>query len=231
MIKENDKGLTMETLGRFELNKVHCGDCLELMKELPDKSVDCVITDPPYGVGWNYSQVDDTQDFIKDNAHKWIKMFCEKSHSCAVYCGYKNMFKYPEPEWVFQTIVPAGSGIMKYGFSCSHPVLIYGKSIHKRPDIQIIPHPVSEKCEHPCPKPISFMSWLINAFSKPNDIILDPFSGSGTTGVACAQLGRKFLGFEISQEYCNLANDRIKAAQRGQSLTQYRQGQEVLSFE
>jgi DNA modification methylase len=72
--------------------------------------------------------------------------------------------------------------------------------------------------------------YFIEYFTKQDDLVLDPFSGSGTTGVACAQLGRRFLGFEIDANYCHLANDRIAAAHRGQTLTQYRQGQEILDF-
>jgi tRNA/tmRNA/rRNA uracil-C5-methylase (TrmA/RlmC/RlmD family) len=72
---------------------------------------------------------------------------------------------------------------------------------------------------------------LVLDFTDPDEIILDPFAGSGTTGVACIQTGRRFLGFEINPEYVAIANDRIEAASRGQTLQQYRAGQLVLPLE
>ncbi len=63
--------------------------------------------------------------------------------------------------------------------------------------------------KHPTEKPLSLIKHLIEIHSKENDIVLDPFMGSGTTALACKQLGRKFIGFEISQEYCEIAEKRI----------------------
>ena len=79
---------------------------------------------------------------------------------------------------------------------------------------------------HPTQKPVKLIKAIIKA--NVSDIICDPFSGSGTTGVACAQLGRRFLGFEIDANYCHLANDRIAAAHRGQTLQQFRSGQTTI---
>ena len=62
---------------------------------------------------------------------------------------------------------------------------------------------------HPNIKPLEFVKAHISNSSKPNDIVLDPFMGSGTTGIACKQLGRQFIGFEISSKYFNVANERI----------------------
>ena len=62
---------------------------------------------------------------------------------------------------------------------------------------------------HPTVKPVHLMAWLIRLISKQGDIILDPFTGSGTTGVACRKLGRKFVGIELNEEYCKIAEARI----------------------
>lgn len=72
------------------------------------------------------------------------------------------------------------------------------------------------------------MEHFIRLHTDIGDLVIDPFAGSGTTGVAAVQLGRQFLGFEIDPEYCRLANDRIEAAKKGLNLNEYRQGQQSL---
>lgn len=73
--------------------------------------------------------------------------------------------------------------------------------------------PFSNK--HCTVKPISVMSWLVRLVSKEGDVILDPFMGSGTTGVACKMLGREFIGIELNEEYFNIATARIGNKQGG----------------
>ena len=62
---------------------------------------------------------------------------------------------------------------------------------------------------HPCPKPLAWAEWIIERATKENDIVLDPFCGSGTVGVACKKLGRRFIGIDISKDYCKMAHDRL----------------------
>jgi DNA modification methylase len=71
---------------------------------------------------------------------------------------------------------------------------------------------------HPCPKPLKFVKWLIKKGSKEGDTILDPFMGSGTTGVACVQTGRNFIGCEIDPGYFKIAEKRIHDAQQQMRL-------------
>ena len=69
--------------------------------------------------------------------------------------------------------------------------------------------------EHPCPKPIGFMRKLVGRMTPSvDDVVLDPMMGSGTTGVACANLGRKFIGIEIERKYFDIACERIDNAYR-----------------
>ncbi len=70
----------------------------------------------------------------------------------------------------------------------------------------------AEKNGHPCPKPIKSWQKLVNRVSRKGETILDPFMGSGTTGVACAKLGRKFIGIEIEPKYFDIACERIQKA-------------------
>jgi DNA modification methylase len=71
---------------------------------------------------------------------------------------------------------------------------------------------MSEKNGHPCPKPIGWMTWLVNLATRRGERIVDPFMGSGTTGVAAVKLGRRFTGIEIDAGYFDIACRRIDAA-------------------
>lgn len=85
-----------------------------------------------------------------------------------------------------------------------------------------------KKNEHPTTKPLSLMLELVRLFTDPDDLILDPFAGSGTTGVACLRLGRRFIGIEKDPTYAALARERLEAESRGQTLQQLRAGQQTL---
>lgn len=78
---------------------------------------------------------------------------------------------------------------------------------------------------HPCPKPLSLMLELVGLFTDPGDLVLDPFAGSGTTGVACLRLGRRFIGIEKDQTYAAVARERLEAEADGQGLRSARAGQ------
>lgn len=82
--------------------------------------------------------------------------------------------------------------------------------------------------EHPTMKPLPLMLELVELFTDPGDVILDPFAGSGTTGVACLRLGRRFIGIERSEKYAAVATERLRAEQNGLSLRDSRAGQQPL---
>ena len=79
--------------------------------------------------------------------------------------------------------------------------------------------------EHPTPKPVALMMDLIQCFTEPGDVVLDPFCGSGSTGVACLRLNRRFVGFEKDARYAKLARERLVADERGLSVRDARAGQ------
>ena len=78
--------------------------------------------------------------------------------------------------------------------------------------IRHIPKIIPSKDQHPTEKPVKLMEHFIQLHTKENDLILDPFMGSGTTAIACINTNRNFIGIELSQEYCNIANQRIHQA-------------------
>jgi hypothetical protein len=91
-----------------------------------------------------------------------------------------------------------------------------------------IPKIIPTNVEHPTVKPVELVRHFLRLHTNPGDLVLDPFAGSGTTGVACAEMGRRFVGFEIEPRWVALANDRIAAAERGISVEDVKAGQQTL---
>jgi len=196
----------------LERNKIYCMDCLEGMRQLEDKSVDLVLTDPPYGVGmakWDkYIELDG-----------WFYE-CERIGKQLIFTpGIRNIYNYPKPKWILSWVKQGSSQRNDTGgFNHWEPLLYYGnrrimvdtfvlpmlQGIHNIGDISI------SEMIHPCPKPLKLFYWLVDRLTDVGDLVVDPFLGSGTTAVACKQLGRDFIGFEINQEYVDIANKRLE---------------------
>ena len=206
-------------------------DCLNVLKTMPDKSVDLVLTDPPYGVGLKgkrtkhkislqnkgyESNFEDTPEYIKKVVIPAIIECLRIAKRVVVMPGTRNMFLYPTPNDVGCVYNPNGAGMGKWGFICYQPILYYGNDPYLEKRLGSRPNGFSdtssaEKIDgFPCPKPLKWMKWLIHRTSFEGETILDPFMGSGTTGVACANLNRNFIGIEISEKYCQISEERIK---------------------
>tara|TARA_R110000824_G_scaffold42410_1_gene124878 strand:- start:71 stop:778 length:708 start_codon:yes stop_codon:yes gene_type:complete len=201
------------------------GDCLEIMPTL-DK-VDAVVTDPPYGIGErkgtiskkrdknNYYSVDDTEDNILKVVIPAIKIALEKSTRAIITPGGKCAWHYPKPTDIGIFYQPAAMGMTHWGRTTSQPVLFYGKDPMSGKTIKPLHWIVTEAPEkngHPCPKPIRIWTKVVDRASMTGETVLDPFMGSGTTGVACAKLGRKFIGIELEPKYFDIACERIQKA-------------------
>ncbi len=194
------------------------GSCLEWLENVPTCfRVHAVITDPPYGIGVDYGVFIDTQQNVEELAKKWLPLARAHADRVVFTPGNINQHSYPRPDWTMAWITPAGAGSGPWGFSCWQPIMVYGKDPFlangkgRAPDI--FHHTeTSEANGHPCPKPARFMQRLVSRVSLEHETILDPFMGSGTTGVACAKLGRKFIGIEIEPKYFDIACKRIDEA-------------------
>ena len=202
------------------INTIQNIDCLEFMKTLPDKCVDLTLTDFPYGVEYGYDIYNDTEANLVELVNKAMPEILRVSKRVILTCGQTNMWKYPEPKWVMAWVNPAGNNRNSWGFTCWQPLLCYGKDPYlenrmgARQDIFIHNESVEKWIhkEHACPKPIEFWTKVLQRGSvKETDIIFDPFMGSGTTALACMKLGRNYIGCEISKEYCDIAEQRIKS--------------------
>ena len=198
------------------INKIINMDCLDAMKGIPDKSVDLVLTDPPYGVGLKYNGYNDTPENLIKLIPQFMPELLRVGKRVVLTPGNSNQYLYPKPTWTMAWIIRQGTGMNLWGFTCWQPILVYGKDPYlanmmgARPDIIEGKNVISKKYNHPCPKPIDIWSKILLRCSvKKTDLILDPFLGSGTTAVACKELGRKFIGIEISEKYCEIAERRL----------------------
>lgn len=216
-----------EVIGRATL---YLGDSRDLIPQLA--GVDAVITDPPYGVGYEgsatkdggrddggYLSFDDTPDNIKSLIVPIIAECVDKFPRICMTPGPASMFFYPQPRAVGAIYYPAGANSGPWGFVCSQPIFYYGKDPYLANGLgrranSFEAHTAAEKNGHPCPKPIDQMKWMVNRASLPGEVVFDPFMGSGTTGVAAVQMGRDFIGCEIEPAYFDIACKRISEAQR-----------------
>ena len=195
---------------------IYHADCREILPLLPDKSVDLVLTDPPYGVGVDYG----TGKESDRRSIEWLLPVlaeCRRISAVTVWSpGTVNMV-----EWISST-APYWVGVWHkvnqcsrspLGFGAWEPICFYfdsglGEYAHLGQDSWSIPiAQQSEAQGHPCPKLLKFWRMLIASDSSS---IIDPFMGSGTTLVAAKQLGRRAIGIEIQEKYCEIAVNRLR---------------------
>jgi DNA modification methylase len=192
------------------------GDCLEVMKHIPAGMVDCVVTDPPYGVGFKYESHDDTATGYAAWCEKWYaELRKTTSGPVCISCGISNLCEWPQPDWVLCWHKPASMGRCAIGFNNWEPVLVYGKTrAGQVVDVFTAPIvPDKSISGHPCPKPLGWGLGVVSRASKFGDVVLDPFCGSGTTGVAAIQTGRRFIGIELDPKYADIARRRCSEAE------------------
>lgn len=204
------------------IDKIICGDCLKLIKKLPEKSIDGVITDPPYGLSKKdiqndndlttfYKVLPECYRVLKDNSF-FVTFFSTKFLPKLF---ENNPFAY---FWQIVLFCPEGRVKSPIGFTKYMSCFIFKKGNAKtvRWNKDIFKDTPGKKVEpdegyidHPTPKPKHFIKEILNMFTRVGDLILDPFVGSGSTALACLQLNRRFIGFEIKEKYCEIALDRL----------------------
>lgn len=208
------------------INKVICGDCLEVMKGMPDECVDLIVADPPYNIGKKYGHFNDRRSVkeYKDwlmkriieserclkkegmififmsliNIRKWISWFPEKSR---IFASVKNFSQYRNV-----TVQYAWTPIVYWEKEKSKIKPTTGKRDWCLEDTASA---VSKPISHPAVRTINVLNYLIKHFSLGDDIIFDPFMGSGTTARAAKDFKRSFIGIEINPDYCKIAEERL----------------------
>lgn len=243
------------------------GDCIDLMKKIPDRSVDLVLTDPPYGTTsckWD-TRIPLVDMWIElkriTKLNSAIVLFGQEPFSSILRCSNLEMFKY---DWYWRKSRPSGFvnaklkplkdveviSVFSEGSTAngSHKNMPYNpqglkevKKQWKRPKIYedgdpgVNPARKSHKLDrviesegyprqildfsnpnnrllHPTQKPIDLIEYLIKTYSKEKETVLDFTMGSGTTGEACVNTGRNFIGFELDLDYFSIAKSRIELA-------------------
>lgn len=211
-----------------QINLMH-GDCLELMKTISDKSVDMVLTDPPYGMKFVSNRRKDKYKSIdNDDSLYWLDLFVDEAYRISkdntahyVFCSFHNIdvFKRSiERKFKVKDIMVweknvHGTGDLKGSFAPKIEFVIFfqkgRKLINGKRDPNIFKFNKTGNKNHPTEKPVDMIEYLLSKFSVCDDIILDPFMGSGSTGVACVNTNRKFIGIEMDDKYFEIAKGRI----------------------
>lgn len=195
------------------INQVICGDSLKLMKLMPDKCVDLVLTDPPYGVDMNYLDYKDTEEnwfLLLDKVIPELRRIATMVIMPS--CQIKRLdwfYKNHKPDWVM-CWYKGSVGCAGYtGFNDWEPHLVWGKNTNTMHDyFKATPEPQING--HPCQKPLSWANWIIGRATKDKQMVFDPFMGSWTTARACKDLGRNFIGCELSEKYCEIGESRLR---------------------
>ena len=209
--------------------KLYKGDCLEVMKDIPDKSIDMILTDPPYAI--NLTPQRDTSKFkntkvLNDNTLDWLPKMVEECYRISknvvlVFCGWQNIDKFKielEKKFAIKNILVwdkdwFGMG-NNYRPNYELCLLCCKTNITTKSDnksnILKYRRISPQKLLHSCEKPIPLLEDLITELSNPQDTILDCFMGSGSTGVACKHTNRNFIGIELDDNYFEIAKKRIE---------------------
>lgn len=209
----------------LELNKIYCGDCLELMKSIPDKSIDLVLTDPPYWISidkkfrdsaWKKWWLAYKSDFGDSNRDTDIP---SKEYFEEIFRVSKNQIIWGwnyfienltnSPHWIVR------DKNINWNFAdCELARTSYKKPIKKFEWTRngMIQEDMWNKeiRHHPTQKPIPLFRWILDNYSEKWQTILDPFLWSWTTAIACKEMWRNFIGIEKEQKYVDIANKRLQ---------------------
>jgi site-specific DNA-methyltransferase (adenine-specific) len=233
---------------------LHNADCLEALADVPDKSVDLVLCDLPYGttrckwdshipldVLWAHyrricrgpvvlmAQTPFDKVLGASNLlwlrYEWI---WEKTNPTGHLNAKRAPMKAHENALVFYERQPTYNPVMTSGHvrkratNYGDRTEVYGRQSYVTRDydsteryprsVLTIPSDKQRSCLHPTQKPVALMAYFIQTYTNPGDVVLDNCMGSGTTGVACAELGRSFIGIELDERYFFAAKGRIEAA-------------------
>jgi DNA modification methylase len=189
---------------------IYHGDCCEILSGFTPVGV--VLTDPPYNLGIEYgSAVDDARTDYADWCAEWFAHCRRLSEAVALTPGIANLGLWhgvAPPDWVAAWHKPAAMGRCHVGFNNWEPILYWGP---RRAVADVIVAPLIPDASidgHPCPKPLKWAASLLTGLLAGAGVVLDPFAGSGTTLRAAKDLGRRAIGIEIEERYCEIAAKR-----------------------
>lgn len=205
------------------LNSVIHGDCLELLPKLAADSANFILTDPPYITRYKDRS---GRTVRNDDNDAWLKPAFTEMHRvlepdsfCVTFYGWPQADKFMGAykaagfrvvgHLAFPKRYTSSSRFLRYQHECAH-LLAKGHPPHPEETIgDVIDWTYSGNKLHPTQKPLSVLLPLIETFSKPGRLVLDPFAGSGSTLVASRMLGRRWLGIELDPKYHAIAQRRL----------------------
>lgn len=225
--------------------KIINSDCMDILKQLPDKCIDLVLTDPPYilethggktsttSLGQRANRLRDNTNFVsfgfdQENIFRELKRICNPFNAY-IFCSNKQIsqiMSYFEKDyattllvWHKTNAIPLAN--LTYHSDLEFIVCVRDKGSYFNNDATLkqksklyeMPYPMGDRL-HPTQKPVDLIGQLLNMKSKENDLVLDCFSGSGTTAIACHRLKRRFICIEKDNEYARASVKRLEEEQR-----------------
>ena len=202
------------------------GDCLQVMPGLG--MFDAVVTDPPYGINFEYARYEDTRENLRALV-SGLFTHRDSFQRMIILCGPSQVHEYPACDWLGCINWNTTGSFGKFGYSQWTPVLLYGLDLKGFGNVNGITktdtYHISgggsvgfqrdkESKLHVCPKPLNIMVRMVQRYTATDETILDPFMGSGTTLVACQRLGRSGTGIELDPDYFDIACRRVDEATR-----------------
>jgi len=213
----------------LKTNKIILGDCIKVMRKLPNNCIDLIITDPPYGdnvaYGWNNKIIKNNENpLINCSALAEFYRILKKNSSVYIFTNWKHYpflteFILRYTKFNIRHLIVWQKHNFGLGWAFRHQyelilVLEKGKpkyNLTDFSDVQTCSHINHDKENHPHQKPVDLLEKMILHSSKEGQLILDPFCGSGSVCVACQKTNRKFLGIEVDKRWVGVARGRISA--------------------
>jgi adenine-specific DNA-methyltransferase len=214
------------TLGMSQmLGHVTQGPCEAVMNGLPTGSVDFILTDPPYLVrckdrSGRTVQNDDNASWLEPAFHEMHRVLKPGKFAVSFYAwnkvdrfmdAWRKAGFHIAGHIVFPKRYASGSHFTKYQHEQAYLLSKGWPATPKHPPVDVIPWSYTGNKLHPTQKPVGSLKPLIEAFSNPGDIVMDPFAGSGSTLVAAKETGRRFIGIELDQEHQHTAAARLQS--------------------
>ena len=196
------------------INIVHNSDCLPAMRDMEDNQFDLIVTDPPYGIDFKYNNYDDSFEGWKDLMLKFMPEALRVSR-CLVMPSCNDraerwLWSNYNHKWRMCWYKGSTGHASAIGFCDWEMIMVYGKPpknfIH---DYFLVSPYTKGDINHPCPKPIDYFKILLKRFADKNNTILDPFCGSGSSRIACWEMGFNFTGYEIDKDYWDAQEKRF----------------------
>jgi adenine-specific DNA-methyltransferase len=205
-------------------NRIIYGDCIDVMKTMPDACVDLIATDPPYLVGYQSRdgrsiKNDKTSDWLvpaysqmyrvlKDN--RFLVSFYSWNKADYFFRAWRTAGFRPVGHLVWVKRYHSNERFVRY---CHEAAYLLAKGEPEKPQAalrDVLDWTYTGDTLHPTQKPVTAMLPIISSFSKRGEVVLDPFCGSGTTAVAARSLGRRFIGVELDKTYAQIAENRLR---------------------